>query len=127
MNPPNLQLSSLSTPSVPRVEKFKKQRKHRTKKHKTTFHTTAPAHNTRSQTQSAETPPASRIIACTQLARLENKTQKGQASTVETTIAQLENDIHQDLAVMDTDTGKLLNYRQLMRKPKNKLEHVLSK
>ena len=43
-------------------------------KHKTTFHTTAPGHNTRSQTQAAQTPPASRTRALTQFARLENKT-----------------------------------------------------
>ena len=49
-----------------------------------------------------------------------NKTHKGHASKVETTIEQLENDVLQDLAVMDTYTGKLLNYRQLMRNPKYK-------
>ena len=44
----------------------------------------------------------------------------GRASTVETTIAQLENDVHQALAVMDADTGELLNYIKLMRNPKYK-------
>ena len=33
----------------------------------------------------------------------------------------MENDVHQALAVMVTDTGKLLNYRQLMRNPKYKI------
>jgi hypothetical protein len=33
-------------------------------------------------------------------------------------ITQLENEIHQAMAVMDTDTGKLLNYCQLMRSTK---------
>ena len=51
---------------------------------------------------------------------MKNKTHKGQASKLETTIAQLENDAHQALAVMDTDTRKILNYRQLMRNPKYK-------
>jgi len=33
-------------------------------------------------------------------------------------ITQLENEVHQAMAVMDADTGKLLNYRQLMRNTK---------
>ncbi len=33
-------------------------------------------------------------------------------------IARLENEFHQAMAVMDADTGKLLNYRQLMRSMK---------
>ncbi len=35
-------------------------------------------------------------------------------------ITRLENEVHQGLAVMDADTGKLLNYRQLMRNTKHK-------
>ena len=84
------------------------------------FHTTSPVHNTRYRTQAAKAPPARRKRAHTQLVISENKTKKGQASTVETNIAQLENGIHQVLAVMDTDTGKILNHRQLMRNPKYK-------
>ena len=49
---------------------------------------------------------------------MENKTKTGQESTVDATIAQLENDVHQALAVMDTDTGKLLSCRQPMKNPK---------
>ncbi len=33
-------------------------------------------------------------------------------------ITRLENEVHQAMAVMDADTGKLLNYRQLMRSTK---------
>ena len=51
---------------------------------------------------------------------MENEKQTGQASTVDATVAHMENDVHQALAFMDTDTGKLLSYRQLMRNPKNK-------
>ena len=54
------------------------------------------------------------------MTKLENKTQTGNASTVDAAIAQLESEVHQTLAVMDTDTGKLLSYRQLMRNPKSK-------
>ncbi len=41
-------------------------------------------------------------------------------------ITQLENKVHQALAVMDADTGKLLNYRQLMRSAKYKKAWSLS-
>ena len=62
------------------------------------------------------------------MTKLENKTQTGHASTVDADISKLENDVHQALAVMDTDTSKLLSYRQLMGNPKlKKMEHVLSK
>jgi hypothetical protein len=33
-------------------------------------------------------------------------------------IARLENKVHQAMAVMNNDTGKLLDYRQLMNSPK---------
>jgi hypothetical protein len=41
-------------------------------------------------------------------------------------ITQLENEVHQALAVMDANTGKLLNYRQLMRSTKYKKAWSLS-
>jgi hypothetical protein len=33
-------------------------------------------------------------------------------------ITQLENEVHQAMSVMDADTGKLLNYKQLIRSMK---------
>ena len=54
------------------------------------------------------------------MTRKENKKHKGQASKVEKALARLGNDVHQALAFMNTDTGKLLNYRQLTRNPKYK-------
>ena len=39
---------------------------------------------------------------------------------------QLENDVHQAMAVMDEDTGQLINYRQLMRSPKFKKKWSVS-
>ena len=62
----------------------------------------------------------SRKRAHTQLTILENKTQIGQASTFDATIAQMEIDVHQYLAVMDTNTSKLPSYRQLMKNSKYK-------
>jgi hypothetical protein len=38
-------------------------------------------------------------------------------------ITRLENKVHQAMAFMDKDTGKLLNYRQLMNSPKYKKKH----
>jgi hypothetical protein len=41
-------------------------------------------------------------------------------------ITRLENKVHQAMAVMDKDTGKLLNYRQLINSPKYKKAWSLS-
>ena len=38
----------------------------------------------------------------------------------------LENEVHQAMAVMDAETGKLLNYKQLMRDPKHKKRRSVS-
>ena len=40
----------------------------------------------------------------------------------------LENEVHEAMAVMDAETGKLLNYKQLIRNPKYKIkvEHIFS-
>ena len=72
------------------------------------------------RTQAAKAIPESRTRARTQWTRLENKTQTGHASIVDSDIAHMENYFHQALDVMDTDTGKILSYIQLMRNPKFK-------
>ena len=67
MTQPNPQLPILSTSSVSRVElSTNSKRKHRRKEHKATFNTIARVHNTRSRTQTAETPQVSRTRAHTQ-------------------------------------------------------------
>ena len=38
----------------------------------------------------------------------------------------LENEVHQAMAVMDAETGKLLNYKQLMKDPKYKKRWTVS-
>ena len=38
----------------------------------------------------------------------------------------LEGEVHQAMAVMDADTGKLLNYKQLMKDPKYKKQWEIS-
>ena len=41
-------------------------------------------------------------------------------------ITRLENEVHQAMAVMDADSGKMLNYRQLMRNPKYRKQWSIS-
>ena len=121
MKKPTKQIPTISMPAVPRVEQSTiTKHKNRKKRHKHTMSTAVLAHNTRYRTQKTKKPPARRTRAHTQVTRMENKKQKVKSSKVETTISQLENDIHQALAVMDAETGKLLNYRKLMRNPKYK-------
>jgi hypothetical protein len=50
------------------------------------------------------------------------KQQQHQCGLVQLThsITKLENKVHQAMTVMDKDTGKLLNYRQIMNSPKYK-------
>ena len=118
---PTQQLPTMSTPEVPREEQSTiAKHKHRKKRHTPMMNTTSPENNTRSRTQKAETPSASRTRTRTRVTMMENNKKKGQASRVETTISQLKNDAHQELAPMDTDNSKLLNYRQLMRNSKYK-------
>jgi hypothetical protein len=56
------------------------------------------------------------------------KQQRQQCGLVRLTqcITRLENKLHLAMAVMDKDTGKLLNYRQLMNSPKYKTTWSLS-
>ena len=117
MAPKISQIPQLSTPSLPRVDhSTTTKHRQRTKNHKTKLNTTAPAHNTRLHTHA--TGPAIRTRARIQLTKI--ITQTVRAATVEAAMAQLENDVHQALAVIDTYNGKLFSYRKLMRNPKFK-------
>ena len=100
----------------------------------------APACNTRSQVRRAAEPTAQGTRQSTKtqtrLARLmrptvssqrksqpENTfsaTKQSQVRRVIDHIHDLENEVHQAMAVMDAETGKLLNYKKLMRDPKYK-------
>ena len=83
-------------------------------------HSSGPAYNTRSK---SATPAAA--------AKARHRSTKGIANAVSSIngskrklrrfrqrMEQLENEVNQALAVMDKETGKMLNYRQLMRLPK---------
>jgi hypothetical protein len=78
-----------------------------------------PSSNTRSQTRQLGMPLPSRWPGFTAAVM---RHQRRQRKLVHLTcrIAQLENEVHQAMAVMDKDMGKLLNYRQLMSSPKYK-------
>ena len=115
----------------------------------------APARNTRAQTRVAASRKATiakptakgtraSTKAKTQRSRLmqptassRKKTRKGAALTAEqnprkkkmsarSRMRRLENEVQQAMAVMDADTGKLLNYKQLMRSPKYKKKWATS-
>ena len=104
----------------------------------------APVRNTRSQTTAAVVPPASRTRARSSVSRIVQPTvssrgkRHGTASSVEVRrnkrqlrcitkqVRQLEQEVHQAMAVMDAETDKLLNYRQLTCNPKYKKNWIIS-
>ena len=52
--------------------------------------------------------------------KAETRTNRQQQRHLERRISKLENEVHQAMAVMDAETGKLLKYRQLMNNSKHK-------
>jgi hypothetical protein len=78
-----------------------------------------PSANTRSRMRHSGVPPPTRQ---TGHAAAVMKQQQQQRELVRLTrrITRLENEVHLAMAVMDRDTGKHLNYRQLMNSPKYK-------
>jgi hypothetical protein len=125
-----------------------KKRKAKDIKHVATP-TTAPANNTRAKVQAAikaAEPPAARTRARTRISKLKQPTaaytrrSRGDAAAVvdadkrkrrnnrrlSKRMERLENEVHQAMAVMDAETGKLLNYKQLMRDPKYRKKWSIS-
>ena len=129
-------------PPTNQTAKKIKQRRRRQAAANTTVGADAPSRNTRSQTRAAAAaaaPPASRTRTSARVSHLRqptastrSKTRTEGAAAVEARqnrkllrrmahqVSKLENEVHQAMAVMDAETGKLLNYRQLMRDPKYK-------
>ena len=92
---------------------------------------TSPAANTRSKTK-ADAPPATRTRASTKklgnaaaVAKM-NNTVRSYARRLTKKMELMENEIHQAMAVMDEETGQLLNYRQLLRSAKYKKDWSIS-
>ncbi len=78
-----------------------------------------PSSNTRSRIRHSGVPPPTRKPGYTAAVM---KQQRQQCGLVQLTrhVTKLKNEVHLAMAVMDKDTGKLLNYRQLMNRPKYK-------
>ena len=131
-----------------RAQKQRKKRQAKDIKHVATP-TTAPANNTRAKVQAAikaAEPPAARTRARTRISKLKQPTaaytrrSRGDAAAVvdadkrkrrnnrrlSKRMERLENEVHQAMAVMDAETGKLLNYKQLMRDPKYRKKWSIS-
>ena len=88
---------------------------------------TAPAQHTRSKTKAAAkaaAPPASNTRSRARKSLVPKPSAKLRRLTRR--VKRIENEVHQALAVMDKDSGKMLNYRQLMRHPDYKKQWSLS-
>ena len=92
---------------------------------------TAPASNTRSRTKAAAqqqahlaAPPAKSTRASKRLTLVQRQalqtTPAKWTSKMRKRLNKLESEVHRALAVMDAQTGQMLNYRQLMRHPDHK-------
>ncbi len=92
---------------------------------------TTPAANTRSKTK-ADAPPATRTRASTKnlgnaaVVMKMNNTMCRYARGLTKKMEQIENEVHQAMAIMDEETGHLLNYRQLLRSAKYKKQWSIS-
>jgi hypothetical protein len=84
-----------------------------------------PVLSTRLHTQQSNLLPLSRCPGFAAAMMQQQQHQRGMVRLTQR-ITWLENKVHQALAVMDADTGKLLNYRQLMRSNKYKKAWSLS-
>ena len=57
---------------------------------------------------------------------VENQSHKRQRQRLTQRLNIVENEVHQAMVVLDAKTGKLLNYRQLMRHPTHKKDWQIS-
>jgi hypothetical protein len=87
---------------------------------------TTPAANTRFKETKADAPPATRTRSSTKNPKMNNTVRK-YARGLTKKMEQIENKVHQAMAVMDEETGQLLNYRQLLCSANIKsMEHIIS-
>jgi hypothetical protein len=110
---------------------WKKCKQHRVAAAQSAPRTTTPAANTRSKTK-ADAPPATRTCASTKnlgsaaVVTKMNNTVCKYARGLTKKMEQIENEVHQAMAVMDEETGQLRNYRQLLRSAKYKKQWSIS-
>ena len=76
-----------------------------------------PSMSTRSRARQSSAPPPSRQPGFVAAVMRQQRHQRGMARLTRR-ITRLDNEVQHTKTVMDTDTGKLLNYRQLMRSTK---------
>jgi hypothetical protein len=81
--------------------------------------------STRSQAQQSSVLPLSRQPGFTAAVMRQQRHQRGMVCLTRH-ITRLENEVQHAMAVMDADTGELLNYRQLMRSTKYRQAWSLS-
>jgi hypothetical protein len=84
-----------------------------------------PYMSTRSRAQQFSVPPPSRQPGFAAAVMRQQRHQRGMVCLTRR-ITQLENEVQNAMAVIDADTGKLLNYRQLMRSTKYRQAWSLS-
>jgi hypothetical protein len=84
-----------------------------------------PSSNTSAHMQHSGVPPPTRQPSYAAAVMKQQQQQRGLMRLTRCIII-LENKVHLAMAVMDKDTGKLLNYRQLMKSPKYKKAWSLS-
>ena len=111
---PRVQPTTAQLPVVPRT---RTKRKRRLASTPINVPTTAPAFNTRARTKAAaetSAPPAHSTRAAKARKSLIPKPTRGRLTR---RFQRLENEVQKALAVMDKKSGKMLNYRQLMRHP----------
>jgi hypothetical protein len=121
---PPMQSTSTST-------SWKKRKQRRVAAAHSAPKSTTPAANTRSKTK-ADAPPATRTCANTKnlgsaaaVMKMNNTVRKYAWGLIKK-MEQIGNEVHQAMAIMDKETGQLLNYRQLLRSAKYKKQWSIS-
>jgi hypothetical protein len=115
----------------PTTLSWKKRKQRRVAAAQSAPQSTTAAANTRSKTK-ADALPATRTRASTKnlgsaaaVTKMNNTTCKYAQGLIKK-MDQIENEVHQAMAVMDEETGQLLNYRQLLRSAKYKKQWSIS-
>eukprot|EP00804_Cyclotella_cryptica_P008732 CCRYP_018472-RA/>CCRYP_018472-RA protein AED:0.06 eAED:0.06 QI:0/0/0/1/1/1/4/0/898 len=109
-------IPDVPTQTTPRTPRLITHRRHHTPPQHISLPTDTPARNTRSQTAATTklaAPPAHNTRPCTSCIPKPTTITHTKSSL----LAQLKNEVHKALAVLDKSMGKLLNYRQLLRRP----------
>jgi hypothetical protein len=130
--PPQLPITYSTTPTIqpsPTKRVVARTSSKRRKRSSAPVDASAPAMNTRSRTAPQAPPPATPAKPARQ-SKLRQPTASSSAKRTSTRqsarLAKLEKKIYKALAVMDKATGKLLNYRQLLRHPEYSADWQLS-